>query len=360
MSDNTNVARMPAKQPDKFDIDFPGLMMLSVEKGLDPQVIVTMFQGEIERRQREALDLVKADIYADMLPVLKDGLNKHLGNRYTTIPAMMAMLQPILKAYGVFVGFDVGVLPGEPPVADGYIRVRIVVSYRGYSDRSSYIDEPISRGGVRGGVTQMNDQQAITSATTYGARTLLKLKFNVLGVDDDDDAEGARETSEQQRQRTADARRETDEASRRQVAAIGRFPNFESRLKKVETRAQLDALLGHEKIIAFRAGQTVADQALIDDLIIARRAELPEPTPSDLDLDEPGETVTDAVARQTESENNAGALIARVNVCHTPDEVKQLMTAPDFTATLVKLTPDDGDAVTQAIKRRITQLGGEA
>jgi hypothetical protein len=208
-------------------------------------------------------------------------------------------------------------------------------------------------------VTQMNDQQAITSATTYGARTLLKLKFNVLAADDDDDAEGARETTDQRREREA-AQRRTDEASRRQVAATGRFPNFESRLKKAETRAQLEMLLQHEKIVAFRASQTVPDQALIDDLIIARRAELPEPTPADLDLDEPGETVTDAVTRQTESENNAGALIARVNVCHTPDEVKQLMTAPDFTATLVKLTPDDGDSVTQAIKRRITQLGGEA
>ena len=326
MSDTnrTNVARMPTQPPSKLEIDFPALMMLSLEKGLDPQVIVTMMQGEIERRQREALDLVKADIYGDMLPVLKDGHNKHLGNRYNTIPKMMEMLQPILKGYGVFVGFDVGVLPGEPPVADGYIRIRIVVSYRGYSDNKSYIDEPISRGGVRGGVTQMNDQQAITSATTYGARTLLKLKFNISGVEDDDDAEGARETAEQRREREA-AQRKTDEQTRSTANApdpATLFPSVAKNLARATTVANVDSLAANEKMVAFRALQTPANQALIDKMMADRRDALVTARMMDnYDQGKPVADLPDDIDMEDKqgevSQDAAGALIGRVNICHT-------------------------------------------
>jgi ERF superfamily len=185
MSD-TKVARLPQQQTlpaTTTEIDFPTMLMLCIEKGIDPQVIVQMHNEQQDRRQRAALNLAMAEAYGDVLPVLKDAQNKHLGNRYTTVPAIMAMLQPILRKYDIFVGFDAGMLPGEPAVADGCIRVRIVVSHGGYSDRASYLDEPISRGGVRGGVTQMTEQQAITSATTYAQRTLLKLKFNITAIE---------------------------------------------------------------------------------------------------------------------------------------------------------------------------------
>ena len=355
-SNRTNVARMPTQQPSKLEIDFPALMMLSLEKGLDPQVIVTMMQGEIERRQREALDLVKADIYGDMLPVLKEGHNKHLGNRYNTIPKMMEMLQPILKGYGVFVGFDVGVLPGEPPVADGYIRIRIVVSYRGYSDRSSYIDEPISRGGVRGGVTQMNDQQAITSATTYGARTLLKLKFNISGVEDDDDAEGARETAEQRRDREA-AQRKTDEESRRAANApdpAALFPSVAKNLARATTVANVDSLAANEKMVAFRALQTPTNQGLIDQMFAVRRTELATPAGGDLpdDLD-----MGNGKAEIDQSTDAAGALIGRVNICHTPSEIDAIIAEPAFVEAMADLFPPDRDKVTAVIATRRAQVG---
>ena len=363
MSDNkTNVARMPNIGPPvaKMEIDFPSMIMMCIEKGLDPQVIVTMFQNEKDRQHKEALDTIKADIYGEMLPVLKDKENTHLKNRYATIPAMMVMLQPILKNYGVFVGFECGMLPGEPPVAEGCIRVRIAISYGGYTDRASYLDEPISKGGVRGGITQMNDQQAITSATTYAARTLLKLKFNVIAVEDDDDAEGARETEAQRREREA-AQRKTDEETRRAANppdGATLFPSVAKNLARATTVANVDSLAANEQVVKFRALQTPANQALIDKMIADRRAALVTATTGDLpdDLDMNGDTAASTKATD-QSTDAAGALIGRVNICHTQDEITQIINEPVFVKSMADLFPPDRDVVTAAIERRRAQVG---
>lgn len=357
MSDNkSNVARLPPQQPAKFDIDFPALLTMSVEKGLDPQVIVTMFQNEIERRQREALDLVKADIYADMLPVLKDGLNKHLSNRYTTIPAMMEMLQPILKSYGVFVGFDVGVLEGEPPVVDGFIRVRIVVSYRGYSDRASYIDEPISRGGVRGGVTQMNDQQAITSATTYGARTLLKLKFNILSVEDDDDAESARTTTNDKKPAQD---KPQDDATAAQRGWRGKnvaqwAETLCQRLAGAQTLDGIDTLMTTPPVsewLADQAGGPTAEERVkigIARMDATKRIVNATPAPPAPDV------VSGEPAPPSEA---AQKLLAVIASCQTKVALDSLLTAPEFSRPVSALPIAEGDVVNDALKARYIAVG---
>jgi hypothetical protein len=360
MSDNkSNVARLPPQQPAKFDIDFPALLTMSVEKGLDPQVIVTMFQNEIERRQREALDLVKADIYADMLPVLKDAQNIHLKNRYTTIPAMMEMLQPILKNYGVFVGFDVGVLEGEPPVADGFIRVRIVVSYRGYSDRSSYIDEPISRGGVRGGVTQMNEQQAITSATTYGARTLLKLKFNILSIEDDDDAEGARTAGNGRTPQDKPADKPQDDATAAQRGWRGKnvaqwAETLCQRLAGAQTLDGIDTLMTTPPVSEWLAdqagGPTAEERVKIGIARMDATKRIVNATPAPLAPD----VVSGEPAPPSEA---AQKLLAVIASCQTKVALDSLLTAPEFSRPVSALPIAEGDLVNDALKARYIAVG---
>ena len=358
MSDNkTNIARLPPQQPAKFDIDFPALLTMSVEKGLDPQVIVTMFQNEIERRQREALDLVKADIYADMLPVLKDAQNIHLRNRYTTIPAMMEMLQPILKSYGVFVGFDVGVLEGEPPVADGFIRVRIVISYRGYSDRSSYIDEPISRGGVRGGVTQMNEQQAITSATTYGARTLLKLKFNILSIEDDDDAEGARTAGNGRTPQDKPADKPQDDATASQRGWRGKnvaqwADTLVARLAAAQTLEGIDGYLNTPPVSEWLADQAGGPTKEERTRISVARMDATKRVVSAA----PASPAPDVASEPAQPSTSLQALLARVASCQTKIALDSLMTAEEFSRPVSALAIEEGDQVTAAIKQRYTEV----
>jgi hypothetical protein len=180
------------------DIDFPALISTVLERGLDPAVIqsvLKMYNEHQDRRHMEALNAAVAEVCAEVLPVMRDAQNTHLKNRYATHIAMMTMLQPLLLKHGVRVGFDVGALPGEQPVAEGSVRIRIVVGYGAYCERSSYIDEPVSRVGSQGKLTQMTENQALSSATTYAQRTLLRLKFNISTREEDDDDEASRQNN---------------------------------------------------------------------------------------------------------------------------------------------------------------------
>ena len=194
-----NIAPLPRQSPAPMaDVDFPSMISMVIERGVDPAVInslLQMYNAHQDRKNLEALNSAVADVASEVQPVTRDAVNKHLGNRYATHQAFMAMLQPLLAKHAVRVGFDTGALPGEPDVAAGCVRVRIVLGYGGYCDRASYLDEPITQTGSRGGATQMTQNQALTSATTYAQRTLLRLKFNISSVEDDDDGEGARDMS---------------------------------------------------------------------------------------------------------------------------------------------------------------------
>jgi hypothetical protein len=147
-------------------------------------------------------------------------------------------------------------------VAEGCIRVRIVVSYGGYSDRYSYLDEPISRGGVRGGVTQMTDQQAITSATTYAQRTLLKLKFNITTIDDDDDAETSRSSPPR------DPPRDPSPPADPLEEANGTLwlRNLTAALKSVPTLDALVTIGGHRTVRKAKSDAPLLIRQTIDDL----------------------------------------------------------------------------------------------
>jgi hypothetical protein len=361
---DSNVARLPqqALPTTTSAIDFPTMLMLCIEKGIDPQTIVQMHNEQQDRAQKAALNLAMADAYGDVLPVLKDGHNKHLGNRYATVPQIMDMLHPILRKYGIGVSFDAGMMPGEPPVTEGCIRVRIVVSYGGYSDRYSYLDEPISRGGVRGGVTQMTDQQAITSATTYAQRTLLKLKFNITAVEDDDDGETSRSSPPRDPRddpRGFDPAGKSSSATRPPPDPLEE-PNgtkWLANLKRlVEGAASLDALVtigGHRTVLKAKSDAPLLIRRQVDDLFREAHERL-APAGGDTATDPagdggnaPGQTWDDPIE----------ALLAEVEAMDA-DGLALLKDSASWRVKTRDLFPPDQDRIAEAIEARKAALRG--
>jgi hypothetical protein len=356
MSDKSNVARLPpGKPPAMADIDFPTLITTVLERGLDPAVIqsvLQMYNDHQDRRHQEALNAAVADVCAEILPVLKDAENRHLGNRYASHQGIMQMLTPFLKTYGVRVGFDVGALPGEHPVEPGYVRVRIVIGYGPYCERSSYIDEPITQAGSQGGRTQMTQNQALTSATTYAQRTLLRLKFNISYTDEDDDGEGGRNKTDTgtKTETKTDTKMEAN-AKAATTDAATRFSGIAKSVAKASTLADVAALERHEKVREIRARQEPHDQALIDSLFAARRAELaasaPQDLPDDFELEttppgEPSELLT--------------RVLARIASCLTTVALDSCAVAPEFTTDVARLNTQEGERATEAMKARYREL----
>lgn len=378
MSDKpaTNVARLRSTPAATADIDFPTLIETVLEKGLDPQVIqsvLRMYNDHQDRRNQEALNAAVAGVCADIQPVLRDAQNKHLGNRYATHQGMMTMLQPLLHQHGVRVGFDVGAALGEQPVEPGYVRVRIVIGYGAYIDRNSYIDEPITAAGSQGGRTQMTQNQALTSATTYAQRTLLKLKFNIATVEDDDDGEGARGRDTQGTPRAEQQQQDARAGMTGGAAKTETKPAAETapidhevwkaalrrRLHLAESEAQILELLAHPEIKAWLDAAPLRIKADVDALIAAKQKIL-------ADAAEAAQAKTDDKAEaDVEVGTNTAApsellttLLARVGSCLTTVALDSVVVAPEFTSEVVKLAFVEGDLLTEAIKARYAALGG--
>jgi hypothetical protein len=378
MSDKpaTNVARLRSTPAATADIDFPTLIETVLEKGLDPQVIqsvLRMYNDHQDRRNQEALNAAVAGVCADIQPVLRDAQNKHLGNRYATHQGMMTMLQPLLHQHGVRVGFDVGAALGEQPVEPGYVRVRIVIGYGAYIDRNSYIDEPITAAGSQGGRTQMTQNQALTSATTYAQRTLLKLKFNIATVEDDDDGEGARGRDTQgtpgaeQQQQNARAGMTGGAAKTETKPAAETAPidhevwkaALRRRLHLAESEAQILELLAHPEIKAWLDAAPLRIKADADVLIAAKQKILADARDAaQAKADDKAEADVEIGTNTAAPSELLTTLLARVGSCLTTVALDSVVVAPEFTSEVVKLAFVEGDLLTEAIKARYAALGG--
>ena len=378
MSDKpaTNVARLRSTPAATADIDFPTLIETVLEKGLDPQVIqsvLRMYNDHQDRRNQEALNAAVAGVCADIQPVLRDAQNKHLGNRYATHQGMMTMLQPLLHEHGVRVGFDVGAASGEQPVEPGYVRVRIVIGYGAYIDRNSYIDEPITAAGSQGGRTQMTQNQALTSATTYAQRTLLKLKFNIATVEDDDDGEGVRGRdtkgtpgAEQQQQDAragmtgGAAKTETKTAETAPINHEEYKQAFRRGLHRTQNEAQIMALLANPDLKAWLDAAPLRIRGDVDAMVAAKQKILADAAEAaQAKADDKAEADVEVGTNTAAPSELLTTLLARVASCLTTVALDSVVVAPEFTSEVVKLAFLEGDLLTEAIKARYAALEGK-
>jgi hypothetical protein len=128
-----------------------------------------------------------ADAQSEMLPVVRDAKNSHLGNRYARLETIDAAMRPIYTRHGFSVRFG-----SAPSPREGDIRIICTVAHSGGYFEENHLDAPLGTTGSQGGRTQTTPVQSVGSAVTYLRRYLLTMVFNIVLADDDDDGEGAR------------------------------------------------------------------------------------------------------------------------------------------------------------------------
>jgi len=152
-------------------------------------------QRDIEHdRAKRAFNIAMSEAQGEMLPVVRDAKNSHLGNRYAKLETIDAAMRPVYTAHGFSVRYG-----SAPAPTEGMIRITCTVAHSGGYFEESYLDSPISSAGSQGGRSATTPVQAIGSAITYLRRYLLSMAFNVVLSDDDDDGEALRRPAAAQR-----------------------------------------------------------------------------------------------------------------------------------------------------------------
>jgi hypothetical protein len=160
----------------------------------DPEFDVAKF-GELLRLQRDvahdqarrAFNAAMADAQAEMLPVVRDAKNNHLGNRYAKLETIDAAMRPIYTRHGFSVRYG-----SAPSPTEGTIRLTCTVAHAAGYFEENYLDAPLGTHGSQGGRTATTPVQSVGSAVTYLRRYLLGMVFNIVLADDDDDGEASR------------------------------------------------------------------------------------------------------------------------------------------------------------------------
>ena len=188
-----------------------GALMSFIERAAkDDSFDVAKF-GELLRLQRDVghdqsrreFNQGMADAQSEMLPVVRDAKNSHLGNKYAKLETIDAAMRPIYTRHGFSVRFG-----SAPAPTEGYIRITCTVAHAGGYFEENYLDAPIANLGSQGGRTATTGVQAVGSAVTYLRRYLLGMVFNIVLADEDDDGEGMRRAAPMQRAAAATPRPE--------------------------------------------------------------------------------------------------------------------------------------------------------
>lgn len=163
----------------------------------DPTVDVVKLEALLVMQRLIVADMAKtafnagmAAAQAEMMPVVRDATNSHLGNRYARLAAIDEGIRPIYTGHGFSLRYGSGT-----PVAEGWIRVICTAAHcDGYSE-DHYLDSPLDGVGAKG-VRNKTPVQALGSTLTYLRRYLACMVFNVVLRDDpdDDDGEATRRT----------------------------------------------------------------------------------------------------------------------------------------------------------------------
>ncbi len=117
---------------------------------------------------------------AEMTRISADARNPQTSSKYASYAQLDRALRPIYTKHGFSLSFGTA----DSPKPD-HVRITCLVAKSGYS-RDYQIDMPSDGKGARGGDV-MTKTHATGAATSYGARYLLKLIFNVAVGEDDTD-----------------------------------------------------------------------------------------------------------------------------------------------------------------------------
>jgi len=173
-----------------------GALISFIERAArDPEFDIQKF-GELLRMQREvehdrsrrAFNTAMADAQAEMLPVVRDAKNSHLGNRYAKLETIDAAMRPIYTRHGFSVRYG-----SAPSPTEGVLRIVCTVAHEGGYYEENYLDAPLGNTGSQGGRSATTPVQSVGSTVTYLRRYLLGMVFNIVLADEDDDGEAGRQ-----------------------------------------------------------------------------------------------------------------------------------------------------------------------
>jgi|SRR5215469_453705 len=150
--------------------------------------------GELLRLQRDvahdqsrrAFNEAMSACQSEMLPVIRDAKNSHIGNRYARLETIDTAMRPIYTRHGFSVRY------GSAPAPDGIVRITCTVAHSGGYFEENYLEAPLATTGSQGGRNATTPVQAVGSTVTYLRRYLLGMVFNIVLADDDDDGEASR------------------------------------------------------------------------------------------------------------------------------------------------------------------------
>jgi hypothetical protein len=175
-----------------------GALMSFIERAAhDPEFDVQKFevllrlQMEVgDKQARRAFNTAMADAQAEMLPVVRDAANRHLGNKYAKLETIDAAARPIYTRHGFSVRFG-----SAPSPREGDMRITCTVAHSGGYFEENHLDAPLAGTGSQGARTATTPVQAVGSTVTYLRRYLLTMVFNIVLADEDDDGEAMRRTA---------------------------------------------------------------------------------------------------------------------------------------------------------------------
>jgi hypothetical protein len=153
---------------------------------IDKMERLMKMHAEMENRARQQeFNISMRAAQEKMRPVAKDAANPQTRSKYASYAALDRAVRPIYSKEGFALSFDSG--DGAPV---DYVRVECFTSHTSGFTRKYHVDMPADGKGAKGGDV-MTKTHAVGSAFTYGQRYLLKMIFNLVTADVDDDGNAA-------------------------------------------------------------------------------------------------------------------------------------------------------------------------
>lgn len=196
----TAVAMHPAAPPSNvIATDAAALMEVITRAGKDPATdvdklerLMGLYERINDKRAEQLFNDAMTAAQAQMPQVLRNKENDQTNSRYADLAALDKAIRPIYTKNSFALSF--GTADGAPA---GHYRVTCHVSHGGGFSRDYHADVPIDNVGPKGTQNKTNTH-GFGSSMSYGRRYLTLLIFNISTTDDDGNAAGSEQVSDEQ------------------------------------------------------------------------------------------------------------------------------------------------------------------
>lgn len=162
--------------PDSQDSMLERMMMMAVEKGVDPETMSKMLDMQeriMDKKAEQEFNQAIMGFQSDCKPVKKNKSGVH-GSTFASLDHIAKAIAPILEKHKLTYSF-------ESNVTDGRMNVTCVVKHvSGHSSKSEF-SAPFDD------AAKMNEMQKYASALSYARRYALQLALGLTTTDEDDD-----------------------------------------------------------------------------------------------------------------------------------------------------------------------------